>query len=156
MIDTDRFAARGMVDAIAFETELRAPRAQVYRAWTTSDGIMSFLGTDANVDLAIGGAMEILFRDEDAPAGERGSEGCQVLAYVPNEMLAFSWNAPPELPEERAMRTWVVVTFTDAERGCRVRLQHVGFGEGGRWAEVREYFLAAWPNVMEALRARFA
>ena len=32
---------------------------------------------------------------EDAPEGRRGSESCRVLAFVPERLLSFTWNAPP-------------------------------------------------------------
>ena len=30
--------------------------------------------------------------------GQRGTEGCRVLSYVPGEMFAFEWNFPPSIP----------------------------------------------------------
>ncbi len=68
-------------------------------------------------------------------------------------MVSFSWNAPPHLAAERAKRTWVVITLHDADDGqTRVELDHLGFGEGGKWQDVRAYFDKAWPNVLKALQ----
>ena len=48
------------------------------------------------MDLRIGGPFELYFGGPDVPHDQRGSNGCQVLTYVPGEMLSFTWNAPPK------------------------------------------------------------
>lgn len=101
----------------------------------------------ANIDLAIGGRYEWLWDEE------MGSNGCQVLSYVPNRMLRFSWNAPPTQPESRAKHTWVVVLFDALEDGTtRVRQTHIGFGKTAHWDETMEYFSKAWSHVLEQFR----
>lgn len=154
-IDPLLFVAAGVIEpGLVKEAVVKAPPEKVFAAWATPGGIRSFLGVPSNIDLRIGGTYEILFgKEAGAPAGQQGSEGCQVLAYVPGEMLSFSWNAPPQFPEERGRRTWVVITLTPAGEGeTKVRLVHTGFGEGGRWGEVRTYFDRAWGHVLDALR----
>jgi uncharacterized protein YndB with AHSA1/START domain len=156
-IDADLFVAEGMVAPIIVEEAVvAAPVADVYAAWTTPEGIQGFFEVDAAVGLRIGGPMEFYFIAEAEPGG-KGSEGCQILSYVPNEMLSFSWSAPPQFPDERPQRTWVVIDFTDNGDGTTgVRLRHLGFGEGGNWTEIHAYFDSAWRRVMDALIARFA
>lgn len=129
--------------------------AEVFHCWTTSEGFKSFMSVESNIELRVGGKFEIYF-SMDPPAGLRGSEGCQVLAYIPDEMLAFSWSAPPKFPKEREQRALVVVTMMLAEGGTKVRLVHTGFGEGGQWPEVRQYFDNAWGMVLGALTQKFA
>lgn len=137
--------------AIEVEAQVQRGREEVYRLWTTQEGLKSFLGVESTVDLRIGGPFELYFAP-DAPAGQRGAEGCRILSYVPGRMISFTWNAPPKFPAEREQRTWVVVEFIEMdEKRTRVRLSHMGFGEGGNWEDVRKYFAAAWPNVLGAL-----
>ena len=152
-IDTSKFPARGMFEpGLVKEVTVNAAPAEVFKAWTTSEGLKSFLGVESNIDLRIGGPYEIFFGGPEVPAAERGSNGCQVLSYIPNEMLCFSWNAPPKFPEERNQRAWVVLTFKpEGKSQTRVRLVHTGFGKDGQWNEVRTYFDSAWGRVMEAL-----
>ena len=79
------------------------------------------------------------------------SEGCQFLAYVPGEMVAFTWNAPPHLAL-RAANTWVVVTFTELGNDTTaVRLVHTGFLEGPDWDDYMSYFDDAWGHVLSLL-----
>lgn len=152
-IDTDLFVARGTPRRrIVHRALLAAPPERVFDTLTTAEGIRFWNGIDANVELAIGGRYEWLF-DPSMPEGQRGGEGCQILAYAPPSVLAFSWNAPPSMPEARTKRTWVVMTFTRVDAGTAVELTHLGFGEGAEWDECFAYFDRAWGRVLDALGA---
>ncbi len=157
MIDDSLFVARGSELApIVHEVLVAAGTRDVFRALTTEEGIAEVVGVRSLVELRVGGAYEIYF-DEEQPPGLRGGEGCQVLAYVPEEMLAVSWNAPPELPRARAKRTWAVFFLSpDGAGGSRLRLVHTGLGEGDEWPAVRVYFERAWPRFLDMVVRRFA
>lgn len=139
-----------------------AGASEVFRAWTTSDGLESFFAKKALVDLKPGGEYELHFLPE-APEGSRGSEGCTILSYLPNRMLSFSWNAPPLFPEVRdsGIHTIVVLHIEPLGRDrSRVVLRHHGWPDQSstteQWDEVYAYFQNAWPKVMTWLRDRHA
>ena len=48
-----------------------APVSEVWRAWTTEDGAVTFFAPQAHVELAIGGRYEMLF-SLSAPPGSQG------------------------------------------------------------------------------------
>jgi uncharacterized protein YndB with AHSA1/START domain len=151
-MDTSTIPAAGPdIRSLVKTTEVNAAPAEVWSSWASNEGIASWWGpADSNIELRIGGSYEILF-SRDAPVGERGSEGCRVLAYVPGESLAFTWNAPPHLPL-RAANTWVVLTFAEAVPGVTaVRLVHTGFLEGPDWDDYMAYFDRAWEYVLGLL-----
>ncbi len=75
-----------------------------------------------------------------------------MLCWLPPRLLAFSWNAPPDQPASRALRTWVVVELAEGTAGTHVTLTHAGLGPEPHWDETRAYFPAAWPRVLETLR----
>jgi len=104
----------------------------------------------------VDGAYEIWFMP-DAPAGQRGADFMRVLAFEPNHRLAFTWNGPPSLPYTRAQRTMVVIELEPAgDRKTRVRLTHLGWGEGKEWDATFEYFANAWNvQVLPFLKDRF-
>jgi uncharacterized protein YndB with AHSA1/START domain len=156
-IDTSLFVGQGLnLRQFTREAVIRATPAEVWAAWTTPAGIKQFLDTDARIELRIGGPYELLFATQDA-TGKRGSEGCQILSYIPGKMFSFSWNAPPLFPAERNLRTWVVVCFDELPSGStRVELTHLGFGTGGRWDDVYEYFEHAWIKFMKLLAQSFS
>jgi uncharacterized protein YndB with AHSA1/START domain len=138
-------------------------REEVWKAYTTSAGWKGFMGVESRIGAKPGDPFEIEFGQE-APAGQRGSEGCTILSVVPGEMFSYSWNAPPKFAHARAERTWVVVTFEAVSpKATRVRVRHFGFAEQasaqpdtkGEWEEVRGYFAKAWPRVLGALASHF-
>src|SRR5436190_22254453 len=145
---------------IDIEVAVRTPLADVWDAWTSNAGAQKWFAPKTNIELKPGGAYEILFAPGQ-PAGQRGAEDLKVLCYLPNEMLAFEWNAPPQFARARPQRTWVVVRLSDRGDGrVRVRLTHAGFAERvaakpdekAEWEQVRDYFDKAWPRVLENLR----
>ncbi len=148
-IDARKFLASGpVVELIAKDSVVNAPLKTVYRAWTDGDAFHSAYAPDreefrANIDLTIGGRYEILWD------GEIGSNGCQVLSYVPDEQISVSWNAPPTQPESRAAHTWVVVSFEQiTPKQTLVKMRHIGFGRNEHWRETQEYFDGAWDYLL--------
>ena len=130
-----------------------AGREVVWKKWTTHDGLKTFMGADNKIELTPGGPFEIYFL-MDAPEGEQGGEGNKVLSFLPNEMLSFSWNAPPSIPEIRNQkhRTWVVVQLIPiTENETKVTLDHLGWKDGEKWNETYDYFDQAWDYVLDAL-----
>lgn len=128
---------------------------QVWQKWTTHEGLKTFFGVDNMIELRPGGPYEIYFLLENPP-GTRGGEGNQVLSFLPLEMLSFSWNAPPSIPEIRnhAHRTWVVVVFRElGPLKTEVTLKHVGWLDGEKWDETIAYFEKAWDIVLNSLQA---
>ncbi len=148
---------------IEIEAVVNGPREEVFAAYTSSAGWKSFFGTESKIELRPGGPFEIYFSMEP-PEGQRGSEGCVVLSYVPGRMFSYTWNAPPKFAEERKERTWVVVTFDDVNAGqTRVRAMHMGFRERAaahpdrkeNYEAVRGYFAKAWPKVFGELKKKW-
>jgi len=152
-MESETFAVTGAPSRrVEHEVTVAASPQDAWDAWVHPGRVVNFLGAEARIDLRIGGRYEILFM-LDAPEGQQGAEGCRLLAYLPGEMLAFSWNAPPHMPEIRFLHTWVVVTFQGPPQGpTRVRLVQTGFGDGPAWDEDIAYFTAAWSRVLDRLR----
>ena len=156
-IDTTSIAATGpFIRSLIRETEVAASALEAWMAWTSGDQIDSWWGPHAtNIELRVGGPFEILFIP-DAPAGRQGGEGCRYLAYVPGEMISFSWNAPPHLAL-RETNTWVVITFRElGPARTQVRLVHTGFLEGEDWDAYLTYFEGAWTHVLGLLKAHWS
>lgn len=147
------------------EIIVSAPAADVWTDWTTSEGVTGFLETPAAIEPRLGGKYEIYFVP-GAPEGQRGSEGCTVLSWLPRRMLSFSWNAPPMYPSVRdgAEKTVVVVElFPIGPDSTKVTLTHHGWPAADaklanidEWNGAFEYFKKAWPNVLKALAERHA
>lgn len=153
-IDPTLFDASGMQTGQFTVTEtIDAPPEKVFAAFADGRAFEQTFAPQwpdakANIDLAIGGRYEWLFD------GSLGSNACQVLSYIPNRMISFSWNAPPNQPESREKHTWVVVEVQPAASGAGadVTLTHLGFGADPHWAETKAYFEQAWPYVLATLK----
>lgn len=128
---------------------------QIWEAFTTIEGVKTFFAPDAWIDLAINGEYEMYFLP-DGPKGARGGEGCRILSFIPNEMISFSWNAPPSLPAVRNERTWVILQFIPkSSNETQVSLVHLGWGAGDEWQKALAYFDKAWELVLARLAWRF-
>lgn len=132
-----------------------APIAEVWKAWTTRDGITSFMAPDAEIDARPGGAFHVHFDPLAAP-GLKGADDMRYMALQPPQLLSFDWNAPPHLPQVRAQRTFVVVRLQEVDgKSTRVTLHHTGWGDGGEWDQAHAYFDRAWGSVLANLKKRF-
>jgi uncharacterized protein YndB with AHSA1/START domain len=142
--------------AIRYRVDLEAPRAEVWRAWTTESGLSQWFAPAARIELEPLGRFEVHFSPE-RPAGQRGAEDNLFLAVQEPELLAFTWDAPPHLPEARRQRTSVALRLEELP-GQRTRLwfEQSGFGRGGQWDQAFEYFTPAWKTVLARLRLRCA
>ena len=134
-----------------------APLAEVWNAWTTTDGVTGFFGPAAKIEARVGGPYEVYFAPGQ-PEGLRGSEGCKVHSLAPMKLLAFEWNAPPTIPAIRdsGVHTLVYVELEGVGPGLtRVRMTHTGWGVGAEWDKTYAYFDRAWDAVLSNLNYRF-
>ena len=98
---------QALVPDIAVTKIINAPIAEVWKAWTTAEGIESFFAPKAKVEPVPGGAFELWFGLNN-PEGSQGSEGCRVHSVKPMEQFVFEWNAPPENPTIRRCAPWSI------------------------------------------------
>ena len=157
---------------IFLEATVAVPPAEVFRLWTSEDGIKKFFAPAARVEASVGGRYEIIFAPAKDPEGNsHGTKGARILKLVPEKELAFEWvtfagdellgrNAPPYAPAaERNVRplpTWVELTFEPVEgqpEKTHVRFAHYGFRDGERWEQSFHWFKRAWKGVLDELAA---
>ncbi len=148
-MDSERMIRKAVV--------VNASLDEVWLAWTTNDGAQAFFAPATNIDATLGGHYEIYFFPQN-PYGKRGAEGCRVHSVVPKRSLAFTWNAPPSVPDIRNadLHTLVIVRFESlGPRQTRVLLTQLGWGEGESWDKTYAYFVSAWDIVLGRLKLRF-
>lgn len=140
-----------------------ATPAEVWRAWTTSEGMTEWWVEEADIELKIGGKFELYMLPDNAQfAGNRGSEHCTVLAYAPERMLSATWNAPPTFPEQRFEHTRITLLLDPVDDDTtKVTLIHSGWPADGmadqssKWPQVFEYFERAWTFVFDRMTMHF-
>ena len=157
---------------IFLEAIIAAPPAEVFRLWTSAEGIRNFFAPAARVDAAEGGRYEILFAPAKDPEGNsHGTRGARILKLVPDKELAFEWitfagdeslgrNAPPYAPPaERNVQplpTWVELNFEPVPgepKQTHLRFAHFGFRDSEKWEASYRWFGRAWKGVLNELAA---
>lgn len=144
---------------LTFEKLIPASIDEVWAAWTTEEGVKTFLAPACKIDLRPGGIYEMYF-DIEAAAGLRGGEGCRILAIQKPILLSFTWNFPPVIPELRneQQNTHVTLRFIEETANVtKVSLMQDGWGSGADWERGRIYFERAWGGiVLPRLYQRFS
>jgi uncharacterized protein YndB with AHSA1/START domain len=115
-------------DSIVAEGVVHAPVSEVWKAWTTSDGLTSWLAPHADIELQIGGLM----RTNYAPGGSLGDAGTienEIIAFDPERMLAIRVSkAPADFPFRDSISAMWTVLYFSAEHDGNTRLTVVGLG----------------------------
>lgn len=133
-----------------FEVVVPASRAEVWKAFTTSEGMKSWIAPEDRVELQVGGDWKVGFKGSQPGGGN-------VLAWLPQEMLAVNAMAPEWFPTVRKERTIAVFQFDAVdERQTRVRLSQIGWKNGEEWDKAFEYLSKGNAQLLNALYRRFA
>lgn len=134
--------------ALVIEVVVPAPIGDVWKAFTTSEGLSTWLAPNAVVDLREGGEWTAKF-----PGGSTG--GGTILSFVPEKELVISALAPDKFPAVRATRTKARFSF-EAKRGSTVvRLTQTGWKEGAEWERAYEYLTVGNAQLLATLHHRF-
>jgi uncharacterized protein YndB with AHSA1/START domain len=136
------------VKALIFQVVVPAPRADVWRAFTTSEGLSTWLTPGAVVDLRNGGEWTAHF-----PGGKTG--GGTIVSFIPQQEVVMSAMAPEKFPTVRAERTTAKFQFEEKGDMTLVRLVQTGWKSGKEWDDAYEYLAAGNAQLLETLRRRF-
>jgi uncharacterized protein YndB with AHSA1/START domain len=133
---------------LVIEVEVPAPLPAVWQAFTTSEGLSTWLTPHAVVDLRQGGEWTAHF-----PGGSTG--GGTIVSFVPEKELVLGALAPDKFPHVRSERTKVVFQFEPRGKSTVVRLTQTGWKSGEEWTRAYEYLLAGNAQLMATLHQRF-
>jgi uncharacterized protein YndB with AHSA1/START domain len=133
---------------LLIQLTIPAPLPEVWNAFTTSDGLMTWLTPSATVDLRPGGDWICHF-----PGGSTG--GGTILSLIPQQELVISALAPDRFPNVRAQHTTARFSFTADGNSTLVRLTQTGWQEGEEWNRAYEYLAAGNAQLLAMLHHRF-
>ena len=139
------------------EGELQAPVDTVWRTLTTGDGLRSFLAPQVWIDLRPGGRWETGHAADAVPGDQRNIVN-EVLAYLPNEMLAVRViQAPPNFVHpEIAKQVWTVYQLQPLdERRTKLTVSMLGWPSGAAADSVYRFFERGNAFTMRQLQLRF-
>ncbi len=142
---------------ISLETVVDTSQINVWRAWTESAQLSSWLTKQTNIEAREGGLYE-LFWEPDFP--QRNSTiGCRITSYVPLQSLSFQWKGPvpfADIMNTEPLPTWVRITLLQLNGGrTLVRLDHFGWRSGAKWNKAKAWQESAWRLALERLQKSF-
>ncbi len=130
------------------EVEVPAAVPEVWKAFSTSEGLSSWLFPHATVDLRPGGDWLVHF-----PGGSTG--GGTIESFVPEKEIVISAMAPDKFPHVREERTRAVFQFEPRGNATIVRLTQSGWKSGAEWTSAYEYLVAGNAQLLATLHKRF-
>jgi uncharacterized protein YndB with AHSA1/START domain len=140
--------ARSAEKMLRVEITVPAPRAEVWKAFATSEGLSTWLAPNSNVELRKGGEWMVHF-----PGGSTG--GGNIVSFVPEKEIVISALAPDQFPTVRAQRTTARFELEDHGKGTLVRLTQTGWKDGDEWDRAYEYLTAGNAQLLATLHHRF-
>jgi uncharacterized protein YndB with AHSA1/START domain len=132
---------------LRIELSIPAPLHDVWEAFTTKQGLSSWLAPDVSVELKPGGDWLVKF------PGSTG--GGTIVSFVPEKEIVISALAPDSFPHVRATRTRAVFTFAADGHSTRVGLKQTGWQSGAEWDAAYEYLAAGNAQLLAMLHHRF-
>jgi uncharacterized protein YndB with AHSA1/START domain len=108
-------------DRIERTMELPHPPSKVWAAITTAEGLGTWFGNEATVDLRPGGAVEMRWTDG-------GKASMRVERIDEPTVFAFTW-AIDGLPEDDPRRTYVEFLLEPVGAGTKLRVVETGFAQ---------------------------
>lgn len=150
--DTSMVAASG--ERILRESVVvNAPRAELWRRFTTAEGLTSWQTPLASIDLRIGGQMRSNYNAKGV-LGDETTIAHAIVSYVPESLIVFSNTKAPKgfaWPTQFA-RISTVIQF-DEVAPDRTRVTVSGVGYRPEDAEMYAFFQTGNAFMLESLKA---
>jgi uncharacterized protein YndB with AHSA1/START domain len=127
---------------LVHEGAIDAPIETVWRAWTTSEGLKSWLAPHAEIDLRIDGKMRTNYNAAGDLSDAQTIENT-ILSYEPQRMLSVRvTKAPEDFPFADTVKDmWTIVYFEPREPGQTViRVVSLGFTAEAQSQAMRAFF----------------
>jgi uncharacterized protein YndB with AHSA1/START domain len=134
--------------ALIIEITIPATQAAVWRAFSTSEGLSTWLTPHAVVDLRKGGEWTAHY-----PGGKTG--GGTIIDFTPEKEMILSAMAPERFPTVRKERTLARFELIAQGDSTLVRLVQTGWKTGEEWDQAYDHLAGGNAELLETLRRRF-
>ena len=151
------FALPGGERVLRQEFVVTAPREEVWKTMTTTEGLKTFVAPNVFVELKTGGRFDSNYR-LDGKLSDPDAIHNTVLAYLPLEMFAMRVGLTGIFPKgpRDADTLFSVLTLHDAGPGrTRMVESMAGFGAGADWDMVYAFFERGNAHEFRVLEKRF-
>ncbi len=143
---------------LRLEIEVPADIASVWKAFSTAEGLQSWMAPVVHIDLKIGGIMESSYNPA-AKMGDPANIKNRILSYAPESMISMQIaQFPPNYRFNKTMAAslWNVFLFERiGENKTRVILLGLGFQEGEEWNGFRKMAAVTNQYALNLLKQRF-
>ncbi len=136
---------------------INAPVHEVWRLFTTGEGMQSWMVARADIDLKVGGLIRTRYAD-DGPLGDDKTIVNRILSFEPERMLSMQVHSPPaDFPfRDDVGAMWTVIYFQPLEPGMtNVRVVGLGFRDDEASGRMREFFKRGNAWTLEQLQKKF-
>jgi uncharacterized protein YndB with AHSA1/START domain len=111
----------GFPDRIERTVRIDRPLERVWAAITTAEGLGTWFGNSAEIDLRVGGTAKLTWTSGDAAE-------LRIERVEPQTVFGYTWGIYG-LPEQDPRRTYVEFTLTPDDGGTTVTVVESGFGQ---------------------------
>ena len=150
-------AAQGR-DAIVQDAVVNAPVEEVWKAWTTREGMESWMVGKTDFELTVGAIWHTSY-DKQSTLDDDRTIHQQLLAYDPGRMLAIrTVKAPKGFPFPNEIgKTWTVVYLEPiGSAQTKVTARMLGFSANEESQKMRAFFERGNRATLDSLVKRFA
>lgn len=140
------------------EAVVDAPVEEVWKAFTTKEGVQSWMVPLAEADFRLGGTLKTNYNAQGT-IGDEGTITQHILGYEPMRVLVWQASPPANAPGfiKVACQAWAVIRFEElSPRRTRLTVTGCGYGTGPDWDKAHEYFDRGNAWTLDQLRKRFA
>lgn len=139
------------------EAIINAPAAEVWRMFTTKEGMESWMVAQVDIDLRVGGLIRTRYA-RDGALGDDRTIVHRIISFEPERMLSMQVRQPPaDFPFRSSVRDmWTVVYFQPLGADMtNVRIVGLGFEENEESKEMREFFARGNARTLEQLQKKY-
>jgi len=139
---------------------IAAPAADVWAAFTTSEGFASWAVAKAEIDFRIGGEYRTSYNPQSTLHDEHTIVN-RILSFDPGRMVSIQNVQAPKgfKNSELFQQTWSVIYITPVDGAPDRTRMHIighGYGEGPEWDDIYNKFKVGNAMTLEALQKKFA
>ena len=135
--------------------EINANVDNVWKAFTTSEGLKSWAAPLADIDFRVGGKWRANY-NKDGELGDATTIENTILSFDPKRMLSIKATGFPEgfEFEEAAKETWSIFYFAPiSESKTRITIVGLGYNDSEQSRKMRAFFKPANKYSMDQLKA---
>lgn len=140
-------------EVLSYVHEVDAGVTEVWEAFTTNEGLASWMAPIVEIDLKIGGKITSNY-NEDGELGDETTIENTILSYEPERMLSLQATGFPEgFPfREAAADTWSIFYFESiSPTRTRIRVVGLGYRDDEMSRQMKSFFEVANKQSLEQL-----